>query len=95
MKIAIAGSHGLIGNNLVTFFRKSNHHVSRIVRSKDQKQVDDRGNLFFQIMRLVDEMKHKPEVLFLENVKNFKGHDKGRTFDIVCKDIIHNIYNNL
>ena len=48
---------------------------------------DDRGNLFFQIMRLVDEMKHKPEVLFLENVKNFKGHDNGRTFDIVCKEI--------
>ena len=39
MKIAIAGSHGLIGNNLVTFFRKSNNHVSRIVRSKDQNGI--------------------------------------------------------
>lgn len=48
---------------------------------------DDRGNLFFQIMRLVDEMSHKPEVLFLENVKNFKGHDKGKTFEVVCREI--------
>lgn len=48
---------------------------------------DKRGNLFFQIMRLVDEMEQKPKVLFLENVKNFKGHDKGKTFQIVCKEI--------
>jgi len=39
MNIAVAGSHGLIGNNLVTFFRKSNNHVSRIVRSKDQNGI--------------------------------------------------------
>ena len=39
MKIAIAGSHGLIGNNLVTFFRKSNYQVSRIVRSKEQNGI--------------------------------------------------------
>lgn len=39
MKIAIAGSHGLIGNNLVTYFRKSNNQVYRIVRSKDQNGI--------------------------------------------------------
>jgi len=39
MNIAVAGSHGLIGNNLVTFFRKYNNHVSRIVRSKDQNGI--------------------------------------------------------
>ena len=39
MKIAIAGSHGLIGNNLVTHFRKSNNNVSRIVRSKEQNGI--------------------------------------------------------
>jgi DNA (cytosine-5)-methyltransferase 1 len=53
---------------------------------------DERGNLFFQIMRLIDEMDHKPEVLFLENVKNFKGHDRGRTFEIVCKEIAERGY---
>lgn len=47
---------------------------------------DDRGNMFFQIMRLVDEMadnKNKPRVIFLENVKNLKTHDKGHTFDVI------------
>ena len=39
MNIAVAGSHGLIGNNLVTFFRKYNNHVSRIVRSKHQNGI--------------------------------------------------------
>ena len=39
MKIAIAGSHGLIGTNLVTHFRKSNNNVSRIVRSKEQNGI--------------------------------------------------------
>ena len=47
---------------------------------------DDRGNMFFQIMRLVDEMtdnKNKPRIVFLENVKNLKTHDKGHTFDVI------------
>lgn len=47
---------------------------------------DDRGNLFFQIMRLVDEMEknnNKPRIIFLENVKNLKTHDKGNTFRII------------
>ena len=47
---------------------------------------DDRGNMFFQIMRLVDEMasnNNKPRVIFLENVKNLKTHDKGHTFDVI------------
>lgn len=47
---------------------------------------DDRGNMFFQIMRLVEEMEdnnNKPRVLFLENVKNLKTHDKGNTFKVI------------
>lgn len=47
---------------------------------------DDRGNMFFQIMRLVEEMEennNKPRVLFLENVKNLKSHDNGHTFDVI------------
>jgi DNA (cytosine-5)-methyltransferase 1 len=42
---------------------------------------DARGTLFFDICRLVDA--HRPEILFLENVKGFKGHNKGHTFRIV------------
>lgn len=47
---------------------------------------DDRGNLFFQIIRLLSEMKDQnklPKVVFLENVKNLRSHDNGRTFAII------------
>lgn len=44
---------------------------------------DDRGNLFFQIIRLIEELDkegRKPEVIFLENVKNLYTHDNGNTY---------------
>ncbi|MES2705428.1 MAG: DNA (cytosine-5-)-methyltransferase [Verrucomicrobiota bacterium] len=39
------------------------------------------GNLFFEIARLIDH--HRPAAFVLENVKNLKSHDKGRTFEII------------
>jgi len=42
---------------------------------------DTRGTLFFDIARIVKY--HKPQVVFLENVKGFKNHDKGNTFKVV------------
>ena len=51
---------------------------------------DERGELFFEIMRLVDEFEDrgsKPKVLFLENVKNFSTHDNGKTIKIVEDEI--------
>ncbi|MBP9853179.1 MAG: (cytosine-5)-methyltransferase 1 [Patescibacteria group bacterium] len=42
---------------------------------------DTRGTLFFDIARIIK--KHKPEIVFLENVKGFKGHDRGRTFETI------------
>jgi DNA (cytosine-5)-methyltransferase 1 len=42
---------------------------------------DDRGNVFWQIIRLVNEL--KPEVIFLENVRNLEKHDEGRTIDTI------------
>ena len=39
------------------------------------------GNLFFKIMDVVD--RKRPPVLFLENVKNLKSHDKGRTWRVI------------
>jgi DNA (cytosine-5)-methyltransferase 1 len=43
----------------------------------DEKQ----GNLFFSIAEILDY--HKPAAFVLENVKNLKSHDKGRTFQII------------
>jgi len=44
---------------------------------------DERGNLFFQIARLIEQLEYKPKVLLLENVKNFYSHDHGKTFRVV------------
>ncbi|HCT54606.1 MAG TPA: DNA (cytosine-5-)-methyltransferase [Balneola sp.] len=48
---------------------------------------DERGELFFRIMDLVDLLLKKPKVLFLENVKNFKTHDNGNTIKVVEHEI--------
>jgi|SRR3989344_440741 len=39
------------------------------------------GNLFFRIAQILEE--RRPEAILLENVKNLKGHDKGKTFKII------------
>lgn len=43
---------------------------------------DQRGNHFFRIIEYINAL-DKPKVVFLENVKNLKGHDKGKTFRII------------
>ena len=54
-----------------------------------KKGFDDiRGTLFFDIAKIVEF--HHPKVVFLENVKGFKNHDKGNTFAVVRR-----ILNNL
>lgn len=44
---------------------------------------DTRGTLFFDIEQIVE--KHRPKVVFLENVKNLVAHDKGKTFSIILE----------
>jgi len=44
-----------------------------------------RGTLFFDVARICDY--HKPKVIFCENVKGLKMHDKGRTLDIIVKTL--------
>jgi DNA (cytosine-5)-methyltransferase 1 len=39
------------------------------------------GNLFFSILKVIDSK--RPPVLFLENVKNLKSHDKGNTWNVI------------
>ena len=46
---------------------------------------DTRGTLFFDVARIAKY--HKPKVIFLENVKGFKNHDKGNTFKVVKKTL--------
>lgn len=42
-----------------------------------------RGTLFLNVARICE--KHKPKVIFCENVKGLKIHDKGKTFKIIKK----------
>lgn len=48
---------------------------------------DERGNLFLNIVDLINKMVQKPRVLFLENVKNLKSHDQKRTYEIIKKTL--------
>lgn len=45
----------------------------------------DRGNLFFDIARILDY--HKPKYFILENVANLERHDKGRTWSVISKTL--------
>lgn len=57
----------------------------------EQKGFDDeRGNLFLSIVDLIEQLGkkfYKPRMLFLENVKNLKAHDKGRTYAVIKKKL--------
>ena len=46
---------------------------------------DTRGTLFFDIEQIVK--KHKPKVVFLENVKNLVSHDNGNTFKTIIETL--------
>jgi len=46
---------------------------------------DDRGNVFRDIVRLMQD--RQPDVVFLENVKNLKGHDNGNTFKVINESL--------
>lgn len=47
---------------------------------------DERGNLFFEIMRVVDNI--HPPIIFLENVANLTEHDNGKTFNAIHNELI-------
>lgn len=51
---------------------------------------DERGNVFFDLMKIIEEK--LPSVLFLENVKNLIGHDRGKTFRIILEALESNGY---
>lgn len=52
---------------------------------------DTRGTLFFRIVELIQnqiERGNKPKALVLENVRNLKHHDKGKTFKVIKKTLM-------
>jgi DNA (cytosine-5)-methyltransferase 1 len=51
------------------------------------------GNLFFEIVRLIDDAASPPPVLFLENVKHLTRHDQGRTFTVIRNSLEDRGYN--
>jgi DNA (cytosine-5)-methyltransferase 1 len=46
---------------------------------------DIRGTLFFDIARIIKH--HTPSVVFLENVRNLAGHDKGNTLKVIINTL--------
>ena len=53
---------------------------------------DERGDLFFEITRLIeelDEQKRAPQAIFLENVKNLFTHDNNNTYMFMKKELEH------
>ena len=46
---------------------------------------DTRGTLFFEIERIIE--KKRPKAFLLENVKQLKGHDGGRTFRVIMQHL--------
>ncbi len=51
---------------------------------------DDRGNIFFQIVDVIDAK--NPGIVFLENVANLVEHDKGRTFNVIHNELVSRGY---
>jgi DNA (cytosine-5)-methyltransferase 1 len=54
---------------------------------------DTRGTLFFDIERIIKNK--KPKAFLLENVKQLKGHDKGRTLKIILEHLQDIGYSNI
>lgn len=46
---------------------------------------DTQGTLFFDVARIIEAK--KPVAVMLENVKNLKSHDRGKTFKIIMKTL--------
>lgn len=51
---------------------------------------DDRGDLFFELLRIIEAK--KPKVIFVENVKNMVSHDHGNTFKVIREALTENDY---
>lgn len=46
---------------------------------------ETQGTLFFDVVRILAE--HRPKAFLLENVKNLRSHDKGRTYRVILRTL--------
>jgi len=53
---------------------------------------DERGNIFFQIIDVIEKQRERPQAIMLENVKNLVGHDKGNTFKVIKESLEYQGY---
>jgi DNA (cytosine-5)-methyltransferase 1 len=56
------------------------------ISGKQKGFEDTRGTLFFDIARIIKH--HKPNIVFLENVKNLEKHNKGETLNVIKKILV-------
>ncbi len=47
---------------------------------------ETQGTLFFDVARIIEEK--RPGVFLLENVRNLRSHDEGRTFEVIKRTLI-------
>ncbi len=63
--------------------------------------TDTRGTLFFDVEQIIE--KHRPKVVFLENVKNLVSHNRGKTFKVMTEilreklgyEVYHTVLNSM
>ena len=56
--------------------------------SGNQLGFDDaRGTMFFEVIKIINESKHKPSIVFLENVSNLKRHSEGETLNTMKREL--------
>jgi len=50
---------------------------------------ETQGTLFFDVLRILKH--HQPAAFMLENVKNLKSHDKGKTFEVIRRKLTEDL----
>lgn len=55
------------------------------VCGKQKGFSDERGNLFFEVGKVIDAK--QPKIVFLENVANLTEHDNGKTFNVIHNEL--------
>lgn len=56
------------------------------VAGKQKGFGDARGQLFFEVVRVIEAI--RPSIVFLENVENLMEHDGGRTFQVIYTSLV-------